>query len=148
MSKRRTRKQIVAEFDAPVPPVADTLAVLDQLASHQYETKARTRAALKLAHRTLHELLCHIEASARHSGLIARSTAESLHRQLRRSLELDKPKRFPSLPRPRTPAPAPTPREVTAAATIPPIALPPECAAELFSGEGLEFDAGDRGERG
>jgi hypothetical protein len=96
---RRTLKAIRAEMEAPLPPVADTLAVLDQLATHQYETKARTRAALKLAHNTLRDLLQHIESSAQHEALIARATAESLHRQLRRSMELDKSKRFPSLPR-------------------------------------------------
>jgi hypothetical protein len=138
---RRTRKAILAELDAPLPPVADTLAVLDQLAVHQYETKARTRAALKLAHRTLGELLQHIEASARHEQLVSRATADSLHRHLRRSLELDKPKRFPSLPRPRPPAPPSTPPAVTAAAmNPPPTAMDAGRAAELFGAEGLEFD--------
>ncbi len=85
--------------DPPLPPVADTLAVLEQLVTHQYETKARTRAALKLAHHALRDLLSHVESSARHPDLISSVTAESLHRQLRRSMELDKPKRFPSLPR-------------------------------------------------
>lgn len=143
----RSQKQQIArirsEMESPLPPIDETLAVLDQLAAHGYETKARTRAALKLAHRTLAEMLQHIEASARHPGLVARATADSLHRQLRRSLELDKPKRFPSLPRPRTPVPPPTPREVTAAATVPPTAMQPDHAAKLFGAGGIEFDEGE-----
>lgn len=124
---RRSLKKRIAEMAAALPPVAETLAVLDQLTTHQYETKARTRAALKLAHSTLRDLLQHIEASARHPDLIARATADGLHRTLRRSMEIDKPKRFPSLPRPRAAAPATTPREVTASAgaaeTVPPTAI-------------------------
>ena len=49
--------------------------------------------ALKFAHRTLGALLRHIDQSARYPDLISRVTAESLHRDLRRWLELDKPKR-------------------------------------------------------
>lgn len=123
-----------------MPPVAETLAVLDQLATHQYETKARTRAALKLAHHTLRNLLAHIHASARHPALISSATAESLHRDLRRSLELDKPKRFPALPRPRPIMAPPAPPELIAAARVPPTALPANRASELFSAEGIEFD--------
>jgi hypothetical protein len=52
-SNRRAR--IAAELTAPLPPVGETLTVLDALATHQYETKARTRAALKLAHRALRD---------------------------------------------------------------------------------------------
>lgn len=140
----RSRKQqlarIRAELESPLPPVDDTLAVLDQLATHQYETKARTRAALKLAHRTLHQLLSHIRSSARHPELLSSFLAESIHRDIRRWLELDKPKRFPSLPRPRAPSPPPMPREVIAAATTPPTAIAADRAAELFGAEGLEFD--------
>lgn len=142
-SKRRAR--IVAELTAPLPPIAETLAVLDALATHAYETKARTRAALKLAHQTLHDLLQEIEVDARYPNLISRTTAEDLHRRLRRSMALDKPKRFPSLPRLRTPSPAPMPPEVTAAATTPPNAMPREHATELFGDEGLEFDETARG---
>lgn len=95
-SKRRAK--LLAELTAPPPPVTDTLALLDQLATHRYETKARTRAAIKLAHSALRDLLQHIERSAQHEELIARVTADSLHRQLRSALQLDKPKRFPPLP--------------------------------------------------
>jgi len=128
------------ELTASLPPVAETLMVLDALATHEYETKARTRAALKLAHRTLRDLLQEIEVDSRYPELISRIAAECLHRRLRRSMELDKPKRFPSLPRSRTPSPPPTPPKVTAAATTPPTAMSPERAAELFGDEGIEFD--------
>jgi hypothetical protein len=118
-----------------LPPIDETLAVLDQLATHQYETKARTRAALKLAHRTLHDLLSRIRSSAKHPELLSSVTAESLHRDLRRSMQLDKLKRFPLLPRPCTPS------EATAVAATPPAAaMSPERVAALFGGEGVEFD--------
>lgn len=115
-SKRRA--QIAAELTVPLPPVSQTLDMLEALATHAYETKARTRAALKLAHRALRDLLQEIEADARYPELMSCTVVEALHRRLRRSLELDKPKRFPSLPQVRTAAPptAPTP-EVTATAT-------------------------------
>ena len=138
-SKRLAR--IRAELEAPLPPVAETLAVLDQLATHGYETKARWRAAVKLAHRTLHDLLRRIEFAAQHEELIARVTADSLHRELRQRLELDKPKRFPSLPRPYMPPPAPLPREFAAAdRCVPASALSPDRAAQLFADDGVEFD--------
>lgn len=139
-SRKAQMARIRAELESPLPPVDETLAVLDQLATHQYETKARTRAALKLAHRTLHNLLSHIHASARHPALISSATADSLHRDLRRSLEIDKPKRFPSLPRPRLPSPPTAPAEAIAAATSPPNAIAAGRAVELFGAEGLEFD--------
>ena len=143
IGKRRAR--IAAELTAPLPPVADTLLMLDALATHQYETKARTRAALQLAHRTLGELLRHIDQSARYLDLISRVTAESLHRDLRSWLELDKPKRFPALPRVCAPSRPSAMPEVAAAATTPPMAMPPGRATELFGGEGVEFDETERG---
>lgn len=114
LSKRRA--QIAAELTVPPPPVSQTLDMLEALATRTYETKARTSAALKLAHRALRDLLQEIEADARYPDLMSCTVAEALHRRLRRSLELDKPKRFPSLPQVRTAAP-PTAPEVTATAT-------------------------------
>jgi hypothetical protein len=83
----------------PLPPAADTLSVLDQLAVHQYETKARSRRALKLSHHALRDVLAMIESYARYPDLIARSIADDLHRRIRRELRIDDPKRFPPLPR-------------------------------------------------
>ena len=114
LSKRRA--QIAAELTVPLPPVSQTLDMLEALATRTYETKARTSAALKLAHRALRDLLQEIEADACYPDLMSCTVAEALHRRLRRSLELDKPKRFPSLPQVRTAAPATAP-EVTATAT-------------------------------
>jgi len=138
LNKRRAR--IAAELTAPLPPVAETLVMLEALATHEYETKARTLAALKLAHRTLRDLLQTIEVESRYPALISRTAAEGLHRRLRRSMELDKPKRFPALPRLRTPLPPATLPEVAAAATTPPIALPRRRATALLGDEGIEFD--------
>lgn len=85
--------------EAPLPPASDTLTVLDQLAVHQYETRARTRRALKLSHVALREVLTMLESYARYPDLVARSVADDLHRRIRRELRLDNPKRFPPLPR-------------------------------------------------
>jgi hypothetical protein len=95
----RDRKRRVADLTSPLPPVPETLAVLERLVYHRYETPARTRAALKLAHGTLVDLLRWIEAFAREESLISRSSAEFLHRQIRARMNLNNPKRFPPLPR-------------------------------------------------
>lgn len=89
---------------APLPPAGETIAVLERLAAHQYETRARSRAALKLAHRALADVLRWIDAFAREDELISAGSAEFLHRKVREAMELDKRKRFPPLPI-NTPAP-------------------------------------------
>lgn len=93
MNRRRTRAP-----ETSLPPAADTLAVLDQLATRQYETKARTRRALEMPHRTLHDLLSMLESYARFPNLISRGVVDDVHRRIRRGLRLDDPKRFPPLP--------------------------------------------------
>jgi hypothetical protein len=83
---------------APLPPAGETIVVLERLADHQYETRARTRAALKLAHHALAEALRWIDAFAREEALIPAATAAFLHKKIRDAMALDKPKRFPPLP--------------------------------------------------
>src|SRR3954452_12169147 len=94
MTRRRGQ-----QAELPLPPASDTLAVLDQLAVHQYETRARAGRALKLSHVALRDVLSMLESYARYPDLVARSIADDLHRRIRRELRLDDQKRFPPLPR-------------------------------------------------
>lgn len=92
---KKSLREWIAKQRAPLPPIADTLGVLDRLALKQYETKARSRNANKAAHQTLYELLQTLDAWAKYPRLVAPSTVEAVHRTIRRRLRLDDPKRRP-----------------------------------------------------
>jgi hypothetical protein len=94
-SVKKSLRDWIAKQRAPLPPIADTLDELDRLALKQYETKARSRRAIKLSHRALRDILQMLESYAQYPDLVARGVVEGVHRDIRRQLQLDDPKRKP-----------------------------------------------------
>lgn len=88
---RKTRKQRMAEMRQPPPPLEHTLAELNTLATKAYETKARTRNAIKLSHIALVEVLQTLQSFSKHPDLVANGTVDTIHKQIRRALKLKNP---------------------------------------------------------
>lgn len=84
----KKRQAAIDEMLKPAPPIADTIAKLNELSAKKYETKARTKNAIRDSHLALVEVLQTLEAYSKHSELVARSTVESIHKTILRKLKL------------------------------------------------------------
>ena len=89
MSTIRQRKE-AARLAAPLPPLEETLATLNALAVKQYETKARTKNAIKQAHLALADTLHMLEVFSAHENLVAKNVVDKLHRDILHRLGLEK----------------------------------------------------------
>lgn len=84
-------KQRIAELRQPPPPLEHTLAELNALATKSYDTKARSRNAIKHSHSALVETLQTLQAWSKYPDLVAPATVEAIHKQIRRTLKLPAP---------------------------------------------------------
>jgi hypothetical protein len=88
---RKSLKQRMAELRQPPPPLEHTLAELNTLATKSYDTRARSRNAIKHSHTALVEVLQTLQAWSKYPALVAPSTVEAIHKQIRRTLKLPAP---------------------------------------------------------
>lgn len=95
--KRRISKrmaELLAWQARELPALEQTLRELEALAVKKYETKARTKNAIRNATMALHEVLQTLQSFSAHEALVAKSTVKYVHRAIRERVALDvKPKR-------------------------------------------------------
>lgn len=90
----RHRAELLAFYNRTLPSVEQTLRELETLAVKRYETKARTKNAIRNANRALAEVLQTLHSFSTYENLVAKSTVDHVHRRLREIVALDvKPKR-------------------------------------------------------
>lgn len=87
MSSRRAKE--IARLSTPPPPLSETIAKIEGLAFKTYETKARSRAAIKNSHRALAYALQMLESYARYANLVSAGVVDSIHRGVIRDLKLE-----------------------------------------------------------
>lgn len=85
---RKTKKQRMAELMAPPPPLDFTVAELERRAMWVPETKARRRMVIRDAHQALIDVLRVLDAWSKYPNLVAPTTAEYVHKEIRRRLKL------------------------------------------------------------
>ena len=89
MSTIRQRKE-AARLAAPLPPLEETIATLKAMAVKQYETKSRTKNAIKQATLALIESLQMLQAFSTHEDLVAKGVVDKIHRDILHRLGLEK----------------------------------------------------------
>jgi hypothetical protein len=88
------RREQLAFQEREPPPIEQTLRELETLATKRYETRARTKNAIRNATLALRDALETLESFSAHESLVAKSTVKHLHRKIRERVALDmKPKR-------------------------------------------------------
>jgi hypothetical protein len=91
MSTIRQRKE-EARLAQPLPPLEETLALLNALSVKQYETKARAKNAIKLSHLALADTLQMLKAFSAHENLVSKGVVDKIHRDILHRLKLDEKK--------------------------------------------------------
>jgi hypothetical protein len=88
---RLTKKEKAALLNRPLPPIDTTLTTLAKLAYKTYETKARSKEAIRLSHSALADILQMLESYAKHESLVSKGVVESVHRSIYHRLKLEIP---------------------------------------------------------
>jgi hypothetical protein len=90
----KRQRELIEWNNRSLPPIEQTIRELESLAVKKYETKARTKNAIRNATMALAEMLSTLQSYSAYEALVARSTVETLHRRIRDQVALDvRPKR-------------------------------------------------------
>jgi hypothetical protein len=90
----KRQRELIEWNNRSLPPVDQTIRDLELLAVKKYETKERTKNAIRNATMALADMLSTLQSYSAYEALVARTTVETLHRRIRERVALDvRPKR-------------------------------------------------------